>query len=367
MKKSKNTFSLIVEILLYLIMVVQMLYAFFGNTPHEILGIVFFALLVCHVVQKRWWFRSVLRKNAKKPAVRKFADAVTLLLLLTAVVMALSGMGVSRTIFPKVLFLQNPELHRYLATAMLALSVIHGGSNMYIRAKRKKQTLLLTALFTIGAVLIGLALVPYLDRHFKKVEIDYDEKVTGERLPYPEDPDTVVVCFTRVGNTDFEKDVDAVSGASLMMASGRLAGNAELLSEMVSDIAGYPLEKITLTGEKYPSSYGATVTVGGRELREKARPEIEFIDVSPYDQVILVYPLWWGTIPMPVATFLESQDFSGKTIYLLATQGSSGFGSSKRDAEVLAQGAEVIEALSIYCDGVPNARETLYQWLSGLQ
>ena len=98
MKKSKNTFSLIVEILLYLIMVVQMLYAFFGNIPHEILGIVFFTLLVCHVVQKRWWFRSVLRKNAKKPAVRKFADAVTLLLLLTAVVMALSGMGVSRTI-----------------------------------------------------------------------------------------------------------------------------------------------------------------------------------------------------------------------------------------------------------------------------
>ncbi len=70
---------------------------------------------------------------------------------------------------------------------------------------------------------------------------------------------------------------------------------------------------------------------------------------------------------MPMATFLESQDFSGKTIYLLATQGSSGFGSSKRDAEALAPGADIVEALSIYCDDVPNAREELYQWLSGLQ
>ena len=278
--------------------------------------------------------------------------------------MALSGMGVSRTIFPKFLFLQNPELHRYLATLMLILSVLHGGSHMYIRSGKKKRTIAVTLLLAVLAALLGLLLVPYLDRHFKKVFIDHDEKVMGERLPYEADPDTAVVCFTRVGNTDFEADIDAVSGASLMMASDRLTGNAQLLSEMIHDIAGYPVKMITLTGEKYPSSYNDTVTVGGRELREMARPEIEYIDVSAYDNVILVYPLWWGTIPMPVASFLESQDFTGKTIYLLATQGSSGFGSSKEDVEALAEGAEVIEALSIYCDDVPDARKQLLDWLS---
>ena len=80
MKQKSKIFSLIIDIFLYLVMVVQMLYAFFGNIPHEIMGIVFFVLLLCHVFQKRWWFRSVLRRSPGKPPARRIADVITLLL-----------------------------------------------------------------------------------------------------------------------------------------------------------------------------------------------------------------------------------------------------------------------------------------------
>ena len=364
--KKKKTAGLIVEIILYAVMLVQMLYAFFGNIPHEILGVIFFAALLCHVVMKRWWFKSVFRNLSKKAPERIVADVIILLLILNGAFLAASGIGVSRFLFPKTVFLQNPELHRVLATSMLTLSVLHGGSSMYIHAKKKKLTVLLALIFAAGAAAIGLFLVPYLDRHFKKVSIDYEEAVVGVRLPYEELSDMAAVCFTRVGNTDFEENVDAVSGASLMLASGKLTGNAGLLADMIHDIAGCPVKQITLSGQKYPSSYADTVTAGGRELRTQARPEIEPVDIASYDRIILVYPLWWGTIPMPVASFLESNDFSGKTIYLVATQGSSGFGSSLQDVKKLAGGAEVVEALSIYCDDVPKARETLYEWLRSL-
>ena len=362
----RKILNLVVEILLYAVMLVQMLYAFLGNIPHEILGIGFFVLLACHIVIKRRWFKGVFRNSSRKKPARIAADLTILLLLLTLVLLSLSGIGVSRFLFPRVIFLRNPELHRTLATAALALSVLHGGSVMFLRSERKKLTVFLTLLFMTAALLLGFALVPYLDRHFKKVTVDYEEMMSGPRLAYEENPDTAVVYFTRLGNTDFEEGVDAVSGASLMLASGELMGNAQVLSDMIHDIAGCPVEAITLSGEKYPSSYSDTVSVGGKELREQARPEIGPVDISDYEKVILVFPLWWGTIPMPVATFLENTDFSGKTIYLVVTQGSTGFGSCLKDTEKLAEGAKVIEGLSIYCDDVPESREALRKWISGL-
>jgi flavodoxin len=121
-----------------------------------------------------------------------------------------------------------------------------------------------------------------------------------------------------------------------------------------------------LTGEKYPSSYGDTVAVAQRELRRDSRPAIEPVDVSEYDEIILIYPLWWGTVPMPVATFLESGDFTGKTIYLIASQGSSGFGASAEAVRALCPGATVREGISVYCDDIPKARDEIGQYLQSI-
>ena len=67
------------------------------------------------------------------------------------------------------------------------------------------------------------------------------------------------------------------------------------------------------------------------EMRDKmSRPEITNTDakVEDYDVVFVGFPIWWYVAPTIINTFLEAYDFSGKTIILFATSGSSGFGKT---------------------------------------
>ena len=365
MKSLKKKVNLIVEIVMYLAMGLQVFYVLVGNIAHELVGIVFFVCLVIHIVIKRKWFRALFVKNPSKTGARRFADIVTFLMLPTMVLLMLSSMGVSRTLFPWFRFMMEPAFHRYLATGMLTLALVHGGMHFYFRAANKKKMVIIIALLAIAGPVIGLVSVPYLNRHLRKVEIELPEKVYGEKLDVKGDR-PLVVYFTRLGNTDFEEDVAAVSGASLMKVGNELMGSNELLAYMIRDAAGCDIIPITLTGQKYPSSYGYKVSVASKELRNDVRPAIENIDISGHDTIILVYPIWWGTVPMPVATFLENNDFTGKTIYLLASQGSAGFGSSTKDVKAMAEGAEVVEGLSIYCEDIIDARERIGEWLEGI-
>lgn len=51
-------------------------------------------------------------------------------------------------------------------------------------------------------------------------------------------------------------------------------------------------------------------------------------NMSEYEVVFVGFPIWWYTAPNIINTFLESYDFSGKTIILFATSGGSGFGKT---------------------------------------
>jgi flavodoxin len=63
-----------------------------------------------------------------------------------------------------------------------------------------------------------------------------------------------------------------------------------------------------------------------------ARPAIKYpVKTDGYDVIFLGFPIWWYTAPMIIRTFLESADFSGKTIVLFATSGSSKMGKTMQD------------------------------------
>ena len=360
MKKSRGT--ILIDLVMYGILMIQMLYAFIGNTVHEILGILLFLCVITHIILKRKRFKAIFRKGAhKNPAVR-LSEIVTMLLFLCLIIMLISSMGVSRLLFPWFRMMSSPWFHRLFASVILMLSVIHGGMHVYLRTKRKKLTIAVIVLFSILSLVLGLWAVPYMNRHFRRVELDYEETVRGGKVEWPgEKP--LVVYFTRVGNTDFKTDVDVVSGASLAMASGELMGNTQILADMICDAVGCEDQAITLTAEKYPSSYNDTVSVAREELANKELPEILPIDVTDYETIILVYPIWWGTVPRPVASFLLQNDFAGKRIILMATQGSSGFANSTADVKDMVPEAEVMESLSIYCDDIPKVREDISEWL----
>ena len=95
----------------------------------------------------------------------------------------------------------------------------------------------------------------------------------------------------------------------------------------------------------------------------KSRPEIVIGDLSveTYDTIFLGFPIWWGTAPKVVHTFLEKYDFSGKKIIIFATSGSSGLGNTANTLkQSISEPATVIEGDVLNSN---TSVEDLKQWL----
>ena len=217
----------------------------------------------------------------------------------------------------------------------------------------------------IAAVLFVAFGLPYIRRHFMTNTIDVMKVVSGEEK-VSSDKKILTVYFTRVGNSAFEEDVDAVSSASLLTDDKQVYGTSQVLAMMVQDIAGGDVYAIH-TEKKYPSGYGDTTKVSKEELTNNARPALtgEPVDMSKYDTIVLVFPVWWGTYPMPVASFLDQYDLSDKEILPIVTHGGSSFGSSLEDLKKNYK-EDFKEGLSVYDDEIKDARVEIVSWLRNL-
>lgn len=102
------------------------------------------------------------------------------------------------------------------------------------------------------------------------------------------------------------------------------------------------------------------------EMNDKSfRPPLADRDapVSDCDTVFLGFPIWWYTAPTIVNTFLESYDFTGKTIILFATSGGSGLGESASDLKTSAPGAVMRDGKLL---NGRQTRESLAAWVKSL-
>ena len=66
-------------------------------------------------------------------------------------------------------------------------------------------------------------------------------------------------------------------------------------------------------------------------------------DISGYDIILVGFPVWWYREPSIVDTFMESADFTGKTVVPFCTSGGSGLGDSAANLQALAPGAKVFD------------------------
>ena len=96
-----------------------------------------------------------------------------------------------------------------------------------------------------------------------------------------------------------------------------------------------------------------------------ARPTISgsVQNMEEYDVVFIGYPIWWGQAPKIIYTFLESYDFSGKTIIPFCTSASSGIGSSDTNLHTLAPSAEWISGKR-FPSG--TSQNTVAEWIKSL-
>ena len=141
-------------------------------------------------------------------------------------------------------------------------------------------------------------------------------------------------------------------------------GNTAVIAKMIREMTGGDLFHIEAV-KPYPQDYTETTDVAKEELRAKARPELvrRPKTMDPYDRIFLGYPNWWGTAPMPVFSFLEGGDLSGKTIVPFCTHEGSGLGHSIADIRKACPRSIVTDGLAIRGSGVQNARDEVAIWL----
>ena len=101
-----------------------------------------------------------------------------------------------------------------------------------------------------------------------------------------------------------------------------------------------------------------------RDQNVQARPALAVnVDLNRYATVLLGYPNWWASIPMPIASFLESADFSGKTIVPFCSHGGGRFGQSLSAISKLAPQAVLGEGLSVHYSGGSTLANDVTAWL----
>jgi flavodoxin/predicted small lipoprotein YifL len=174
-------------------------------------------------------------------------------------------------------------------------------------------------------------------------------------------------------STEPETEPASSEGGNALVVYFSWSGNLEQMSAWVADEAGADRIRVE-TADPYPEDYNSTADRAKDEQDNGIRPEITVTltqeELDSYDTIFFGFPVWWYDLPMPMWTFLESYDFSGKTIIpFFSHEGSSTGASSLDTVTKLATGATVRteDALSIRGGKVADSERDVRNWVDNLE
>ena len=164
--------------------------------------------------------------------------------------------------------------------------------------------------------------------------------------------------------TAAERVPDVQTSGKTLIVFFSWSGNTRGIAKEIQKQTGADLFEITLV-HPYSTNYNTVLMEAQEDQHKNARPEI--VDppksIDEYDTIILGYPNWWASIPMPIATFLESYDFSGKMIIPFCSHGGGRFGQSLTAIAKLAPDAKMGEGLSVHYSGGSTMPNDVAEWL----
>ncbi len=157
-------------------------------------------------------------------------------------------------------------------------------------------------------------------------------------------------------------------GSKILVAYFSATNNTEGVAQKLADGLGADLYEIT-PEQPYTDEdldYGNSGSRSSVEMDDpSARPAISgsVENMEQYDVVLIGYPIWWGEAPRIMSTFIESYDFSGKTLAAYCTSASSGFGNSDSALRSAASGAEWLSGHR-FSAGADS--DEVMEWANGL-
>ena len=184
---------------------------------------------------------------------------------------------------------------------------------------------------------------------------------TPDNTPATAGDSGILIAYFGVPETD---GTDTVANASRVATENGVVGNCQFIAQAIQQAVGGDLFAIE-TVQQYPGTHQPLLDFAYEELRQNARPELssELENLKDYSVIFLGYPNWNADLPMPLYTFLERYDFSGKTIIPFVTHGGSGFSRTiSTIADLQPNAAVLTDGLSISRGSVPNAAQEAMDW-----
>lgn len=143
-------------------------------------------------------------------------------------------------------------------------------------------------------------------------------------------------------------------------------GNTEKLANIINEVMDGDIYKIEQVNP-YSNDYKTCVKQAMEDNKNNSRPELKNMldSIDDYDVIYLGYPNYCGTMPMAVFTFLDSFDFSDKTVYPFCTHEGSGFGHSLNDLRKYC--SNVGRGIEIVGSKVDQKKDEIINWLKEIQ
>lgn len=161
-----------------------------------------------------------------------------------------------------------------------------------------------------------------------------------------------------------KKESGAGNGGNVLIAYFSWGGNTRGIAEEIARQSGADLFEIECA-TPYSTDYNTVLEQAQHDQNIQARPELasHVEDMDQYDVILLGYPNWWASIPMPIASFLEEYDFTGKTVIPFCSHGGGRFGQSLTAIAKLAPDAVLGEGLSVHYSGGSALSQDVADWL----
>lgn len=158
------------------------------------------------------------------------------------------------------------------------------------------------------------------------------------------------------------------NGKKILVAYFSWSGNTKAVAEEIHKQVGGDIVEI-VPATPYSETYSVTVAKAKTEQEAGARPAIstKIADFEQYDTIYLGYPNWWGSMPMPVATFIDTYKMSGKKVAPFFTHGGGGVQRCMSDLEARAQGANFTDYLCLSGSSAKNSQSEITSWVKKTQ
>ena len=182
----------------------------------------------------------------------------------------------------------------------------------------------------------------------------------------------LAVYFTYAENIDTTgMSTDAVSSASLSGDSvQRKMDNIQVMTQEVVSKKGAKTFSIQVK-EKYDAQFDVMADVAREQIEQNTEVELEKTTPRGWKNINTIYlgtPIWWYKLPQPVVSFLRSNDFSGKTIYVYGIHEGSYWENNISQIRELCPGATVKKGITVWGDApAKSVKKKANNWLKKIK